>query len=70
MKLLRRLARHAKGADCERAPRRTDKYWKPANILDNLLFRLRDAARQPTIQRAINQLGGRGFDVIIADGGH
>ncbi len=72
MKLLRRLVRGTPKEQIVnvRHDGRT-KYWKPANILDNLLFRLRDAAWQPTIQRAINQLGGlERFDVIIADGGH
>lgn len=47
------------------------KYWKPANILDNVLFRLRDAAWQPAIRRALKEIGGlESFDLIIADGGH
>lgn len=47
------------------------KYWKPANILDNVLFRVRDAAWQPAIRSALKEIGGlESFDLIIADGGH
>jgi hypothetical protein len=46
-------------------------FWKPANALDSLLFKLRDWYWQPRIHQTLQQLGGlESFDLIIADGGH
>ncbi|MBL7992757.1 MAG: hypothetical protein JNN25_15080 [Candidatus Kapabacteria bacterium] len=72
MKFLRRLVR---GTPTEQIVNTrhagTAKLWQSANMLDNLLFRLRDAAWQPAIRRALKEIGGlESFDLIIADGGH
>ena len=72
MKRLRRLVRGTPKAQILNIRHSgTAKHWQPANMLDNMLFRLRDALWQSQIRRTLKELGGlESFDRIIADGGH
>lgn len=72
MKQIRRLVRGSATAQLlNKRHTGAAKLWKPANIFDAVLFRLRDAVWLPKVRRVLDDLGGlESFDVIIADGGH